>query len=299
MSGTFWKDDIGLCAWQPYILGPSYAITQMDGLTHIRGGTQAGMTNWFQFSIEQGSYNIYTVDGFLQNVYRFDYYVGSITTLLVGGGVINQFADCDVLCPDRWLTALRYNDATMKVRYKPIDGSVDWVVEATIADIPTRAGATGKCTWSKTENNDEFYIISEGGSAIRYNATTKTFDAASLKLLPVNRKAWYSPRFDVFIVLFADNTVAVYAAAPQPAALTAPVAVPNLTRAQVCTVRTQLLGADGEACPNELIDWTLTAGDGELLTAQSTTDADGYATAQYLAPMTGGTNPTIAAEMRF
>lgn len=297
LTGTFWDDTIGLCGWHRGSGAfPLYMITQFDGLTHIRGGTQAGMTNWASFAIEQNSSNVYTFGNFDGTVYHFDKQVGNITDVFIDGGGIAQFSDCDYLCPDRWLTAFRFNDGSLRVSFKPVDGSADFVVESFITDI---VGPSGKACWSHTGDPNLAYIVTTSGVAIKYNVTTKTFLPESIAYLPANRKAWYSPRFDVFVLLFDDNTVGVYASAPRPYSLSNPVAVPNLTRAQIGTVQVQLLGQNGEPCPDELIDWALTAGDGELLTLQSTTDANGYAQAQYLAPMTGGTNPTIQAQMRF
>ena len=48
---------------------------------------------------------------------------------------------------------------------------------------------------------------------------------------------------------------------------------------QIVTYRTQVLGDRNDPAEGELLDWTLT-GDGTLLTMQSRTDAQGYATAQ-------------------
>jgi hypothetical protein len=300
LTGTFWDDAIGLCGWQyGGSYNPSYWITQLDGLTHMRGGTQAGLTNWDSFAIEQGNENTYVFGQFNDYVYSFDKHVGAIIELVAGTGVVNEFSGCDLRCPDRWLYALRDNAGNLRVYYKPLDGAVDGTQEAIITGIPAQSGASGLCTWSKTNIVDEFYIITDGGSAIIYNTTTKTFYPETLAYLPKNRKAWYSPRFDVFVVLFNINTMSVYASSPEPYSLSNPVAVPSLTRGRVCTVRTQLLGDMDEPCPDELVNWSLTAGSGELLTLQSTTDSDGYADAQYLAPMTGGTDPTIEAQVRF
>lgn len=300
VTGTFWVDEIGLCAWHHGgAVEPSYYITQLDGLTHLRGGTQAGLTNWAHFSIEQNSPNIYTVDVTKENVYSFDTQVGNIIELFQSSSTINQFDKCDVLCTDRWVTARRFTDTTLRVSYKPIDGSGAFVVEASISGIPTRTGTDGLCTWSQTGRLNEFYIITDAGVAIRYNVATKEFFPGTLAYLPANRKAWYSARFNVFVVLFEDDTMSIYAATPRPYLLSNPAPVAPLVRGQLCTVQTQLLGQDNEPCPDEVITWTLVSGDGDLLTAQSTTDLDGYAQALYLAPMTGGINPTIQVQARF
>jgi hypothetical protein len=60
----------------------------------------------------------------------------------------------------------------------------------------------------------------------------------------------------------------------------------------------RLTGSNGEPCPGELVGWTMT-GDGSLLADQSTTDGNGYAFTQYVAPFSIVTSPTITATVLF
>ena len=71
-------------------------------------------------------------------------------------------------------------------------------------------------------------------------------------------------------------------------------------RGRVTTFPTRATGADGEPVPDELIDWSLLTGSiGALATAQSRTDAAGYATVDYIAPVSGALgNATLKAELR-
>lgn len=298
VGSPLWDDAVGLCWWHDGGGGvdPSYYVTQMDGLTHLRGGTMAYLTRWSlvyaQNTLDFYGINSYTWDSY----YRFDKQVGALNSPPYSAAPGSNFYLFQYLCVDRWLLAFRYNDSSLRVTKVALDGSGGGIVEASISGIE---GASGGTTFSRTNLPYIVWIITNGGTAIQYNLTTKTFLPETICYLPAHRAAWYSPRFNVFIVLFNDATLSVYAAAPLPDTLANPTAVPSLTRAQVNTVRTRLLGSNSEPCAGELVTWSLTAGSGELLTAQSTTDSNGYATAQYLAPMTGGTNPTIQAQVKF
>ena len=74
----------------------------------------------------------------------------------------------------------------------------------------------------------------------------------------------------------------------RPSSLSSPAAVSAIAQGRVSQVRVRLLGANSDACEGELVDWSITAGSGALAEAQSTTDADGYAYNEYIAPVTGG-----------
>ena len=116
------------------------------------------------------------------------------------------------------------------------------------------------------------------------------------------RGIWYSEKHDIFISLHGaysatvPMTTRIWANSPRPTALSNPTGAPFKGRSSLVTV--QLTGADGEACPGERIDWTLT-GSGALSVAQSTTDASGYATTRYIALLTGLPTVTIGASLRF
>lgn len=288
-SLLMYDDRLGIASWTAGS-GGGYIVTQLDGLTHYRAAsyTMSG------FVIDQPTGDWLMLDQFYQQLYYFDHKSG--TVLSASGPQVGTagYYYVGMRCSDRLLQAFKAS-SELRISSAPADLSSPWVVEATIP----LTGSSGACAWSKTSNPNQFYVISVGGSGALYDVAARAFVAGSEVYMPANAAAWYSPLLDVFIWHSTSQTVAVYASSPKPATLSNPVAVGAFVRGHINTVRVRLLGSNSEPCADELVDWSMTAGDGDLLTPQSTTDANGYAEARYLAPLVGGNSPTITATVRF
>lgn len=281
---TFWDDRLGLACWNG---GYGYYVTQLDGKTHLR----ARPFSMGRFIIDE------TTSGWAQTTttesaaYPFDHASGTRSGPAIWSGGAGTTSDIAVRLPDRLLRVVRYNDY-LEANWRPSDLSADWDYEA-VGDIGGTGG--GLPVWSRAGRAGLYWLVMPSdGRAIMYDATAREFLGA-VSFLPANTGAWYSPRLGVFVVL-ASGQVSVYATAPLPTTVAAPTGSP--VRGRLVTVTTRVTGSNGEGCPDELVDWALTAGSGEMVGAQSTTDANGYATAQYLGPMSGGTNPTIRAQVK-
>lgn len=111
---------------------------------------------------------------------------------------------------------------------------------------------------------------------------------------------WYIPKWDIFLEFqIVAKQLKVFANAVAPATLSNPSALSTVTAGNVSTMKVQLLGAQGEPCVGELIDWSVTSGDGAISPLQSATDVDGYATANYAAPVGSSGSVTINAAVNF
>jgi hypothetical protein len=277
---AFWDDRLGLGGWHS---AHGYYVTQLDGTTHQRARAyQMG-----RFAIDD------TTDGWLQTsvtnaqAYPWDYASGTRTGAAVIAGGTND-ADFDVRLPDRLLRA-RKSGGSLVVEWRPTDLSAGWVTEATVS-----VGGSGADVHVSRAGGLRYWLACEDGRTALYDSLAVAWLRTGM-YLPAHDGAWYSPRLGVFVALDSDQ-VSVYAATPLPTTVAAPSGSP--VRGRVNIVTTRVTGSNGEACPEELVDWALTAGSGEMIDAQSTTDDEGYATARYLAPMTGGTNPTIRAQVK-
>jgi hypothetical protein len=162
--------------------------------------------------------------------------------------------------------------------------------------------------------DSRFFICYTTGAIIQYDYIAKTevavnpsraFDNNNRWVLGITpRRCCYSPKLNCFIVLDGDgiaaDTISIYSLELVPDNITAPTASPAITAGAVSTISVTLRdGGGNRGIRDRLIDWSITAGNGTLLQTQSTTDADGIATTQYRAPITGGVNPTIQASLTY
>jgi len=114
----------------------------------------------------------------------------------------------------------------------------------------------------------------------------------------------YSPRFDIFVSLHdnaGNQEMRIWANELEVDSLSAPVALTPVTAGRVSTIQTTLTDDVGVGIPDRLVDWSITAGNGDLIptVAQSTTDENGVAEIKYRAEITGGVDPTIQASVTF
>ena len=278
---AFYDDALGLCSYNATLDG--YCIIQLDGRAYLR--SNAARANRFVVDLQRpGEYLVHESldEGML---YLFDKRAGVFGALLLSGGT-NFVRDIQARALDRYLNVL--NNA---VRFKPLDNSGSWTTEATLSGT-----GSGYPAVSRTRIDGVLCLVYTDGQVVYYNVNAKAQHAGGAAI-GANSGAWYSPKHDVFIALVA-NQVKIFANAVRPAALSNPVAETPLTKGKVSRVKVRLTGADGEACANELIGWSM-AGVGSLANNQSTTDADGWSYNDYRAPVIGLGSATINAEARF
>ena len=112
------------------------------------------------------------------------------------------------------------------------------------------------------------------------------------KITPCHLAA-YNPNHEVVVALGTDGKVRVYALEVVPATLSNPEflpAVPHVHRLMGYTVRVQLTGDEGEACPGYWIQWSLLGEPpkGQLEKEYSRTDESGYAENFWFGPSGAG-----------
>lgn len=114
----------------------------------------------------------------------------------------------------------------------------------------------------------------------------------------VNNGVWYVPKYGVFLELLG-TTVKILADAVRPASLANAVALASVQAGHATQLRTQVLGAQSEACVGELVNWSITAGAGALAQAQTETDANGYAYNQLVTPLGTSGSVTVQTSVSF
>lgn len=286
-QNAFYTDGIGLCTYS----ASTYWVVQLDGTACARGYQLSS----YPFTLDllrPGEYIVHPAV-FDDRIYEFDKRSGTIGDLIINTGIIGDLYQITVRASDRYLQIVN-----SLVRYRPFNLSAAFVNEATL----TGAGS-GLATVSRTANERVLAVVWPSGEVLYYDVVAKAQVSGSANI-GVNVGAWYSLKHDIFVALSTANTMKIFANAPRPSSLSNPVAITPLTQGRVSQVRVRLLGSNNEACPDELVDWSITAGVGALVRAQSTTDASGYAYNDYVAPVTGGAgspygNATIQAQVLF
>lgn len=280
----YWDDDIGLIFSESRTGKKSWLI-QLDGTACSRGEDYGVLVLDLQRE-RPGEYLL--IDTLLFNaIYLYDKRAATRTALLLAG-TTNSMLDIQVRLQDRLLSAFG-----AAVKWRPLDLSAAAVTEATL----TGAG-TGAPVWSRTRDPAVLALAYENGNILYYNHLTK-LQAQGAAFIGTNKDAWHSPRHNIWIKLDASRQLTIHAATPRPATLSVPAGSTPL-RGRVTTFTTRITGDAGEPVADELVDWSLLAGSiGQLAEAQSRTDAAGYATVDYIAPVTGALgDATLKVELR-
>lgn len=200
---------------------------------------------------------------------------------------------------------IKMPDRLVRMSGATVQASTDLGLTWTTETILTTTGNMGfQGFWGTTAYSDGLMVIGfQNGRIVFYDMVSKkqvgteVMVDTSLALWGI----WYSRKHDVFISL--TNTAPgkqfhIWANSVRPFALSNPVALTSLLKGKVSTMQVRLTGSYGEACPDELINWSVTGG-GTLLKTQSTTDASGYATVEYASPVDSTPSPQFTATMRF
>ena len=289
-----WTDPEGLVGFLTDGGTAKYQIVQLDGVTHVRNNdASAFKAQSLSWDFVQDAPLYFGFGG--SGIYEFDALTGSIGALITGG-----YAGYPVArMADRWLAAQGNNFNAVHIYWFPLNNpAAQPTIEATLLAGRTLSGAG---------------IISDAGGGKLYagftNGDIYCYDHAgraqvgpwqSINL--TNKGIWYSRKWDIFISLHYvganHDQIRIWANETRPAVLSNPTALSSVLRGKVTTLRVQLLGDAGEPAPNELVDWAL-SGPGALSTLQGATDADGFATVDYIAPTGSLGSFTLGATAKY
>jgi hypothetical protein len=267
-----------------------YCTVQLDGVAHLRSA--APRANLYLLDLTTLADWIFVEGLFMDKAYGFDRKAGTFDfdgLILDAPGVAAGFSGIRAMTADRWLGA-----TGPQVRAWPLDLSDTYTVEATLSGAP----ASGIASFSRYKKSTQVCLIYRTGEVLFYDFESME-QLTGKAYVGANNGAWYSPKYDVFVVLTGTttNAVSIFASRPRPASITDPVAT-AVTKGHVSTVAVSVLGADDEPCPGEVIEWSID-GPGYLSAARSTTDDDGVAEVLYAAPFATSPSPTITATLRF
>lgn len=192
---------------------------------------------------------------------------------------------------DRYLSA---SGATVRAWTDPT-ASIG-VVEATLTGM-----ANGSfLSWARERGH--VWIGGTTGRIVRYDYINHVASSPVYRIgVTTNVRAiFYSKKHDVFISMDGSGStfnMNVWARSPVPASIAAPTASPAVATGRAVTLTTRVLDAEGLACQNEVVAWSLT-GEGSLQATASETDEDGYATNRLTLPVTAtGPSTQVTVEV--
>lgn len=128
----------------------------------------------------------------------------------------------------------------------------------------------------------QVWISNRQGDLILYDLVARATVGDQQRTGVANVGLFYSRKHRVFVSLHYDSettqlSTRVWASTPVPASLAVPVAASAVGQGASVALSTQLLGASGEPCADEVVGWSVVSGDAALLRATSKTDASGTA----------------------
>ena len=290
LSNCIWDDEIGFFGNMIGGTDGTY-VSQLDGTMFYRSDrTRLAYVLDYQ---RYGEYLVYNTVG-VDILYYYDKRNGQLGEVLLDTGVTAR-ANPHARLLDRYI---KFQSGS-QVRSNDLDLSEAWTdVEYTFS--PSLPAATPVACW--TESRNVIVTAWDGGGAndavlVFYDHVLKT-EVGTRKYYN-SGKCFYSPRFNIF-VRYSGGDLYVLGANPRPNTLSNPAAVETIERGKASQIRVRLTGDAGEACPNELINWTITSGPGALSITQSVTDEDGYAYNRYAAPAVGVlSDVTIQAQAKY
>ncbi len=312
-----WDDDVGICAKgstygvtygtlppDPVTfvqeslnhLGHNYYVIQMDGTAGPRGELSNYPNGFVVDARSPGGLCVFsrdpvgTTSDITYDLYEFEPPLGTLGALIQSSAYAHT--DAHVLCSDRFL----------RIDARGIY-ALPLLTAGETLECPFGIGDGGGLFYgasvSRTADRDVLCIVWDSGRVIYYNVIAKALVRTEHeRWIGANTRAWYSPRFDVFVSSVQENYIRIYANAVRPASISAPVASTSVVLGRMTSVAVQVLGAQGEPCAGELVQWSV-VGPGHLELFQSATDADGTATNRYAPPVTLSTDPVVTAEVLF
>lgn len=194
-----------------------------------------------------------------------------------------------VVLTDRFLKVGTEVDASL------ITDGVTYIPEYTF----TGTAPSGQVTVSRTKSPGLICLAWGGNGQIRFYDTVARTQVGPTQFVGEGfDQCWYIPKWDIFLEL-KNKQLKVYANAVRPASLSNPSALSAVQAGLVTQWQVQVLGAQGEPCVGELVNWSIGSGDGSLTALQSTTDDNGNAQVGYICPVGSSGSVTIDAEVDF
>jgi hypothetical protein len=258
-----YSDDIGLFAYSATMSGE--CIIQLDGIACLRCDNNRANTLTIDLQKPNGflmQSSLFADKMYILNktamVYVLPAVVDTETTNYVNG--------IHVRCTDRYLQVV-----ANRIETKPLDFSAAWTTECSLTRGISGSSVQSVC---RTKKSNILMIGYSSGEILFYDHVLKQqldlhlFTAACVGI-------WYSPRYDLYILAHADDTITIWSSAIAPASLSTITAETPLTKGRTSVVMTRLLGDRGEPCPGELVDWEIAGA--VLVDTQTKTDSEGYA----------------------
>lgn len=301
---AYWYDDHGWLVYSTVITGAGLSpvwVINLDGVVILRKNTPTA------FGYGDFMYDYLTNKGMTivsSQLALLEPETGTYSFAIRNTTTVRQ-----IRTPEGW-----YRLSGSNIQRGDLDMADDtgYVTEYTIVSNPGTFGASS-CVSPGPGNT--IYFCYNQGHIVQYDYIKKEEVYPNPNQVPVGstgrlnlgvavERFVYSQRLDCFMAIDtgSPSSVSVWAAHPEdcvPNAISAPVASPTVEAGVVSEISVTLTDDFGVGIPGRLIDWSITAGNGDLLDAQTTTDADGIATTQYRAPISGGVNPTIQASLTY
>ena len=313
----------GECDYNGIVAKPSRNVAWVDGLGFVGVWLVGGTSGSFIYGAAQLDGKVVRIDSILyyQASYSLDYKEDGLLISYVG---LHRYTaepftntqqwiqdypndpsigDTDIRLPDRYLKGLN-----SQIRTAPLDGSTDWVVETSFS--PQIAGSyfSGEAHLSSGGGGTYWFASRDGGIALYDAQNQVVLESYKVAPIPATHRLsvlHYSLDLGVFIGMYEKldgsygSTIRVYSTETRPYSLSNPVALSTLQRGSVTTMEVQLLGEHGDFVPDFPIDWTLTAGDGQLSADQTLTDSEGKAQVDYIPDNLASGGFTLQAEAQF
>ena len=260
----------------------SVALLAVDGILQYVAQNMAGLS-YVGFNLTTGlMMQMATgVSYYRENVSLSPYLMTSSYALPTTPGAGGSFSDL----PNRRLTANTYGDL-----YSCVGPTLPFVLEATCL-IPGRPEVLTNLSAGRT-TGEVFVSWSYQGAVPAmycafYNTLTKKFSSELFYFGVGGVVAVYAADLGVVLLISGGSgttpySLTVWSLYVFPTQVTAPVLLNGSTaQGGIGTYQTQVLGAQGEVCVGQLVNWSIT-GAGTLLDQQTTTDSNGNATARVL-----------------
>ena len=304
-----WVDGIGLVGI--WVDGPNYnqafyGAAQLDGEV-VRVTERVSLLANYAHDYGDGGLLATVYGGPAGHMYTTDAET-NIWVSLYDAPALPTIYPTNVRLPDRWLRVF-----SGTVYTAPLDGSSDWTVEHTFtADNQETSGSfkffSGNADVSSAGGGLYWLCYHYGGIAL--------YDADNLQVVESHKVAFdfqspgrlqsmhWSRELGVFVAAVlntsSDRTdVYVFSDETRPFSLSDPVALSTPTRGQVTSLEVEVLGEHGDLVVGIPVDWSLTAGTGQLTVPQSITGADGKAQVGHIPDNLPSSGFTLQAEVQY
>lgn len=295
-----WLDEFGVVGvpHDPIGLGDGvWGIMNMDGVMYIRRNTY--LVGTFSYGTVTYDYIANLPISYTSNSADRPHHIQPLTgwvdkRIQLPTPDINKGA---VRLPDRWVW---FDNSPTALESAPLTLAGSFTTEHTFTGLTTPS--TGR---KISRGRGDVIYIWTGAEILTYDWVRQEEVLPRKTVSPIpDSGLMYSPRFDLFIGFNETGTanldeMYVWSNEFEINTLSAPVAVTPVTQGRVSTIQTTLADDQGVGIPDRLVDWSITAGNGDLSATQTTTDEDGVAEVDYRAELTGGVDPTIQASVTY